>query len=278
MLILTLLGDYYTEKIFDDNYKFDEKGVFYAPPTGELKDYVSFIETLPNVPSPDVYGFHANADITKNMNEANVMFDAMLLTQSSGGGEGGGMSFEGVVTKIAEGILSDPPELIDDETAQRKFPPSYGESMNTVFTQEVMRFNNLCKALRNSLDGVLKALTGQSTMSATIEATMKNLFDGKVPKMWMDVSYPSLKPLGSYIADLKARIDFFKKWLNEGQPNSYNISRFFFTQSFLTGALQNFARKYTIPIDLIKFNFEVVKGEEFDKPEDGVIVLSLIHI
>lgn len=97
-------------------------------------------------------------------------------------------------------------------------------------------------------------------MSAQLEAASKSLFDGKVPDMWMSSSYPSLKPLGGYVADLRARLAFFQKWIDEGTPISFWLSGFYFTQSYLTGVLQNYARKYTIPIDEIVFDFQVHIG------------------
>lgn len=89
------------------------------------------------------------------------------------------------------------------------------------------------------------------------------------------MSYPSLKPLGSYIGDLKQRLEFFKNWLNHGPPVIFEISRFFFTQSFLTGAFQNYARKYTTPIDEVQCNFEIVNSADPQKPEDGVLIKGL---
>ena len=66
-------------------------------------------------------------------------------------------------------------------------------------------------------------------------------------------------------------------WIEHGQPAIFWISGFFFTQSFLTGVKQNFARKYKHPIDKVTFQFDVQKYETeiTQPPANGCYVKGL---
>ena len=59
-----------------------------------------------------------------------------------------------------------------------------------------------------------------------------------MPALWKGVSYPSLRPLGSYLQDLYRRLKMLEDWYQHGIPAIHWLPGFFFTPSFLTAALQ----------------------------------------
>ena len=74
-------------------------------------------------------------------------------------------------------------------------------------------------------------------MSLTLEKIFTSFLNQKVPENWEDVAYPSLKPLASWTTDLIERLDFFKRWLEEGDLKSYWLSAMFFPQGFMTATM-----------------------------------------
>jgi len=164
------------------------------------------------------------------------------------------------------------------EAVIEKYPVTYEESMNTVLRQELIRYNRLTSVIRASLINLRKALKGLVVMNDELDELFNAMLVGRQPAMWMGKSYPSLKPMGSYVVDLLARLQFFQDWIDNGTPQTFWLSGFYFTQSFLSGAMQNFARKYTVPIDHVGFEFEVLKidPEQVEaKPDDGCYVYGL---
>uniref|UniRef100_A0A2K6A2H9 Dynein axonemal heavy chain 7 n=1 Tax=Mandrillus leucophaeus TaxID=9568 RepID=A0A2K6A2H9_MANLE len=186
------------ELVENSDYKFDSSGIYFVPPSGDHKSYIEYTKTLPLTPAPEIFGMNANADITKDQSETQLLFDNILLTQ------------------------------------------------------------------------------GLVVMSTDLEEVVSSILNVKIPEMWMRKSYPSLKPLGSYVNDFLARLKFLQQWYEVGPPPVFWLSGFFFTQAFLTGAQQNYARKYTIPIDLLGFDYEVMEDKEYKHPpEDGVFIHGL---
>jgi dynein heavy chain len=49
--------------------------------------------------------------------------------------------------------------------AEKKYPVRYEQSMNTVLTQELTRFNGLINMIRSSLSDIKKAIKGEVLLS-----------------------------------------------------------------------------------------------------------------
>jgi len=279
-IIKVILQDFYTHEILKDDYKFSPSGIYYAPAEGNLPDYTDYIKELPINDTAEIFGLHDNAEISSAINDTNQLLLTALSLQPRSAGSGG-QSGDQIMKEKCANILAKLPKPFDFEDAVKRHPVMYEESMNTVLQQELLRFNRLLQTVASSLQQLSKAIEGLVVMSNELEEVYNKMFDNLVPDMWHKVAYPSRKPLASWINDLIDRLAFMQKWVVEGAPPNFWISGFYFTQSFLTGCLQNYARKTGIAIDTLGYDFYVIKKENDPKcditkaPADGCYVYGL---
>lgn len=78
---------------------------------------------------------------------------------------------------IAVELEKKTPPVFDLELVIEKYPTEYTESMNTVLTQEVIRYNKLLKIMAEMLHNVQKALKGEVVMSDDLDKMSTSLFD-----------------------------------------------------------------------------------------------------
>lgn len=81
-----------------------------------------------------------------------------------------------------------------------------------VLTQEMVRFNRLLVVIKSSLKSIDLAIKGLLIMSSDLEAAYNSLAMNTIPAMWAKASYPSMKPLGSYLEDLYRRLKMLSDW------------------------------------------------------------------
>ncbi|XP_018322727.1 dynein heavy chain 3, axonemal isoform X2 [Agrilus planipennis] len=261
-LLNSLLSIFYCPQVINTpKYAFSPSGIYYIPQDTSREGIIEYIRSLPLIPLPEVYGLHENADITKDNQETLNLLNGVLLTQTQITAGGAGMDTDATVVELAKDILGKVEEPFDIGAVSAKYPVMYTNSMNTVLRQELIRFNRLIVVIKASLKNIIKAVKGLVVMNRDLEGVYQALVVGKVPGPWMSKSYPSLKPLGSYINDLILRLKFLQEWIDKGPPNVFWLSGFYFTQSFLTGVLQNYSRKKVLPIDWIHFEYYTTQYE-----------------
>lgn len=137
-------------------------------------DYVTYIETLPTLDTPEIFGLHENARITCARNETTLLLSNLLsiTPRTSSARE----DTKAEIFDISDRILSYiGTGGFNMSEVRAKFPIEYKASMHTVLLSELEKFNNLTRRIQETLAALKASLEGIQVITPDLEALADNL-------------------------------------------------------------------------------------------------------
>ncbi|GMG17952.1 unnamed protein product [Phytophthora fragariaefolia] len=263
---------------------------FFAPEFQSEDEMARFIDALPEMDGPDVFGMHPNAHISYQKQLGQEFVKVVVQLQSSQ------INASGVPSTDADRDLSDkdvnssgnyPIELATLEICQEiheQLPPSSmiettksfltkqqldksQDPLTVVLQQEVISCHKLVTHISSSLGEVRHAIRGIAVMTVKMEKTLHSLVQHQVPDDWIANDthiLPTTQSLSQWLRSLLFRCEFLHRWAERGRPpnNMFPLPVFSFPQGLFTAILQRYARKQTIPIHFLDFQFRVLGEHE----------------
>eukprot|EP00592_Proboscia_alata_P015189 CAMPEP_0194394788 /NCGR_PEP_ID=MMETSP0174-20130528/124051_1 /TAXON_ID=216777 /ORGANISM="Proboscia alata, Strain PI-D3" /LENGTH=2316 /DNA_ID=CAMNT_0039190629 /DNA_START=658 /DNA_END=7604 /DNA_ORIENTATION=+ len=280
------LNFYMKDELLDEMemYPFaeDEKGVsFMSPAPTTFEKYIEHIDVTMGSETPIAFGLHPNAEIDFRTQQSNAMFSTILELQPREAAEGSGAA---TPQQIAENVAS---ELLE-KFGEKSFDvedlirglDEQGPYQN-VFIQEMDIMNVLLVEIRRSIKELQLGFAGELTMSDSMESLMTSLFLDKIPTTWAKKSWPSLRPLASWISNFSDRLAQLEEWMNNPSeiPRVTWLSGLVNPTSFLTAICQVTAQKNQWELDKLVTFTDVTKrlnADDIDSSSrDGAYIIGL---
>ena len=251
---MAILGSFISPHTASEDFKCIADSTYYpVPEKYTLAHYKTYLRKFPDVDKPFVFGLDENATIIRSQSEAKTLLEKVFelefasknLIKTNKNDENNEIivsKYIAIKDKMHK-IITELPELLDEDVWRKKFPISYEECLNTLLLKEAQRFNLLLQVIYVSLKNTLKALEGVAHINETLDSIYSDITYGKVPSSWLKYSYPTFDSLAIFFSNLQDRISFFKGWIDCGHPQNFWLPGFFDQKSFITTLLQQKARK-----------------------------------
>ena len=142
-----------------------------VPPFKQVEELRAYAGSFPDIDNPEIYGMHPNADLTFRRKEGLALLETLADTQpKQSGGSSGGLSREDIVYEKAGQLRERTPAEFRFDVYMRAIRKQGGLDipMNVFLYQEVQRFANVQKLVKDGLLAVQLAIKGEVTMTQAI--------------------------------------------------------------------------------------------------------------
>jgi len=185
----------YVSQFFSDDSLFNNYFMgMDLPSSSSIQDYLSVVQSLPDLDSPADFGLPENIERSLQRNQSDhliLQLRKLVSTVSSDASFNKDVwrSELGVYLDYWENCVSDHPEIA-------KFKPievrGNNDQLNPVDAFVLMESNfsiSLCSQVHNSLTSIKRVLYGTSLLTTSIKETALSLMKGSIPSEWESKFY-----------------------------------------------------------------------------------------
>jgi dynein heavy chain len=263
-LFSTFASKWLCEDVMKSDFSFVSGNARYSVPEGlDVSAHRTFIESLPSVDSPVIFGLHPNADLSYRQLEASTLLATIQETQPKQGSSvsSAGKSRDEVVKdKVSELLARLPPDFDEEvfrvQVSKHKGPAGTSDKglqapLNIFLFQELQRLQRVIGLVRSNLSSLLMAIDGTVVMTPDLLEDLNMIYDARIPRSWThDASGAEISwlvpTLGAWFTGLLDRVHQLSTWLEHGRNGmkAYWLTGFLNPQGFLTAIRQEVTRQH----------------------------------
>jgi dynein heavy chain len=287
IMAMAYLDFYMKDELLDETEMFpyldeNETMSFKCPAPTQYDKYLAHIDEKWPGDTPLAFGLHPNAEIDVRTQQSEVMFQTLLNLQPREAGTGEGIaSPQSVAETVAADILERFGEVKYDLVDITSMIDGEADPYQNVFLQEMQVMNVLLEEMKRSLKELQQGHRGELTMSDKMEALQNAIFNDAMPAAWSKISWPSMRPLSTWLVNFAERLDQINNWTGNPTeiPRSTWCSGFFNPQAFITAILQVTAQRNQWELDKLVSMCDMTKVMDPaalpDAAKDGAYIHGL---
>ena len=204
-----------------------------------------------------VQGVGSSVVVQGQIRRAAHVLSAIDELSSQSSQQADGPSFESKVKRAMDDMLERMPQPL--ATLDEKDVASIKDELTLFFLSESQLMNGLLQDLQRDISELGAMLSDLDVHSHQAELLMDCLYHNKVPQRWSKVSYPSLRPLGSWFSDVLDRCSYLSHMKPEsGQlPKVLNLSRIARIKAFAFALAQRASRISSWSLEFVQVSAEL---------------------
>ncbi|XP_012535785.2 dynein heavy chain 7, axonemal-like [Monomorium pharaonis] len=177
-------------------------------------------------------------------------------------------------------ISSRLPALFNITEIQNRCPTISRELLNAILIHEAKLINEILSVIADSLSNLKSALNGETILTESLEDLSKEICNNEVPCVWrrIDVGIAT-RGLPSYIDLLLKRVNFVRRWCDNGLPHGIHFDALSCCKRFLSATLLAFSRRRGVPVEQVALDLQVTNGDSTCSEEnEDVYYIHNLHL